>query len=193
MGTREETQPLAVAYAKHEPVQHLIETVVYCCEGISAAFDRYDEQYVKGPGLYFAVVSGESVAHYADQMGANSWPVEACSSVLADIDRFYESAQEVALSRDGGIVITVDGTILEQMVRFKDLTAGDDVDDDPGEQAYADWMGSRHMSAYDTSLRRSVVATITVSEESGRVTLFQSGEYDTLERDELGGPWRVEE
>jgi hypothetical protein len=193
MGARDEAEALTVKYADHEPVQHLIETVVFCCEGISAGFDRYDEQYVKGPGLYFAIVSGESVADYADQMGANCWPVENCSSVLEDMDQFYESAQEVALSRDGGIVITVDGTILAQMVRFKDLTAGDDVDDEPGEQVYADWMGSRHMSAFDTSLRRSVVATVTVSEESGRVTIFQSGDYDTLERDELGGPWRVDE
>jgi len=192
MGACDDGGTLTFDYAEHEHVQHLIETVVYCAEGVSASFDRYDEEYVKGPGLYFAIVSGESVVQYADQMGTNCWPIDVCSSVLADIDRFYEAAREVALSRDGGIVITVDGTIIEQMVRFKDLTAGDDVHEETVDREYADWMGSRHMSAYDTSLRRSVVATVTVSEETGRVTLFQSGEYDTLERDELGGPWRAE-
>jgi DNA integrity scanning protein DisA with diadenylate cyclase activity len=125
-------------------------------------------------------------------MGSNRWPIDICSSVLDDLERFYTAARDVALSRDGAVVLTVDGTVLEQMVRFKDLTAGDDVAEEQRDMEYADWMGSRHMSAFDTSLRRSVVATITVSEETGRVTVFQSGEYDTLERDELGGPWRTE-
>jgi hypothetical protein len=192
MGARDDGQPLTFDYAEHDHVQHLIETVLFCAEGVSASFDRYKEQYVKGPGLYLAVVSGESVCEYADRMGSNRWPIDICSSVLDDLERFYTAARDVALSRDGAVVLTVDGTVLEQMVRFKDLTAGDDVAEEQRDMEYADWMGSRHMSAFDTSLRRSVVATITVSEETGRVTVFQSGEYDTLERDELGGPWRTE-
>ena len=58
---------------------------------------------------------------------------------------------------------------------------------------YADWMGSRHMSVLDTSLREDVVATITLSEATGRVTVFSDGRYESVDRNATGGRWRVAE
>ena len=50
---------------------------------------------------------------------------------------------------------------------------------------YADWMGTRHMSALETSTRDAVFAVVTLSEENGRVTVFRDGDYDNRQRDEL--------
>jgi len=38
-------------------------------------------------------------------------------------------------------------------------------------------MGARHMSALEASTRTNVVATITLSEENGRVSVFVDGEH----------------
>lgn len=176
---------LAIPYGDHRPVQHLIDCLQFGLEGISADFPKYEEQFVKGPGLYFAVVSGCSVAEYADPMGDNRWPVENYREVRADLDTFTDVAYDVAMSQDGAVVVGVDGVVSEQMVRFKDVGVD-------GTPEYADWMGSRHMSAYDISTRPEVVATVTLSEETGRVTRFASGSYTTFERDELGTPWRTD-
>ncbi|HET7325334.1 MAG TPA: hypothetical protein VFJ06_13485, partial [Halococcus sp.] len=56
---------------------------------------------------------------------------------------------------------------------------------------YADWMGSRHMSALDTSARPEVVTTITLSAENGRVTVFRNGEFTAYTRNELSSKWRA--
>jgi len=56
--------------------------------------------------------------------------------------------------------------------------------------AYEDWMGSRHMSPLETSLRPAVVATVTLSEESGRVSVFQDGAVRSTQREEIAGEWR---
>jgi hypothetical protein len=73
------------------------------------------------------------------------------------------------------------------MVRFRDAPAGSS-----GSAAarYADWMGSRHMSAADTSARPDVVTTITLSAENGRVTRFRDGEYRTTPYGELRRAWQ---
>lgn len=103
--------------------------------------------------------------------------------VLDNITGFYETAKEVASSRDGAVVISVDGVIQRQMVRFRDLST-----DHPREQRenasleYAEWMGSRHMSVLDTSVRSDVVTTITLSAENRRVTVFRNGEFTAQTR-----------
>lgn len=183
---------LRIEYGDHDAVEEVIAVVTFCLEGISLAFDAWDEPQVRGPGLYVAVVAGTTVADYADPMGGNRWPVEACPTVTDDLDAFHAAASEVAFSRDGAVVVSVDGTVLEQMVRMKDLSVADRsaVGDDP---AYADWMGARHMSALDTSVRDAVVATVTLSEESGRVTRFVDGRYEDAPRETLGSPWRAED
>lgn len=171
-------------YADHGRVQELLDLLVYCFEGVSLSFDRWDEPYVKGPGLYAAVVAGTSVTPYADPMGDNRWPVEQCGNVFED-GSLFESAESVARETDGAVVVTVDGEIHEQMVRFKyrpEQVANGDVE-------YADWMGSRHMSAADTSARDEVVAALTLSEETGRVSVFRDGSYEDYTRAELGGRW----
>ena len=77
------------------------------------------------------------------------------------------------------------------MVRFRNLPEQEFAQTDAVEEIeYADWMGARHMSAVDTSLRRDVVATVTLSEEDGRVAVFKNGTFEAYRRDELGGPWR---
>lgn len=55
---------------------------------------------------------------------------------------------------------------------------------------YADWMGTKHLSAIEVSVREEVVAAITLSEEDGRMTVFEDGDYNDYQRDELGGVWR---
>ncbi len=175
---------LAIAFEDHERVRRLIDAIRYCLEGLSLAFDGWDEPRTKGPGMYVAVVAGRSIADHADPMGTNRWPVAESHDVLADLDSFSEAATDVALSNDGAVVVSVDGVVQEQMVRFRDLPEAD--------AAYADWMGTRHMSALDTSKRESIVATLTLSQESGRVTLFRDGTYDSVERDALAARWRTD-
>lgn len=75
------------------------------------------------------------------------------------------------------------------MVRLRDLDLSVVADDRTGIE-YADWMGSRHMSALETSLREAVVARDTLSEETGRVSVFRDGNVATWQRGELGGVWR---
>lgn len=178
--------PLDIPYEEHRPVEHLLDCIQFCLEGLSSEFPEYDAKFVRGPGLYFAVVSGRSVTDYADPMGDNVWPVESHREITADLDAFTDAAYDVAMSRDGAVVVGVDGIISEQMVRFKDVGTEKSVE-------YADWMGSRHMSAFDISTKPEVVATLTLSEETGRVTRFESDSYSTFERNELGESWRVDE
>lgn len=191
IGLMSVAEPLRINYTEHERVIELIDIVTYCVEGISIQFTRWNEGHVRGPGLYIAIVSEDSLIECADPMGANRWPVETCGVVSNALDPFFEAASDVAMNCDGAVVISVDGTVLEQMVRFKDLTNEElsrlsDID----RIEYADWMGARHMSAADTSARSNVVATITLSEENGRVTIFNDGSYQDYNRDQLGGEWR---
>lgn len=180
------TNSLQIAYRDHDCVQNLIGTVQHVLESVSSGFDNWEEDYVLGPGLYFAIVSGRSVADYADPMGDNRWPVEECSNVFNDVDEFYATSKNVAKDCDGGIVISVNGQVMEQMVRFRDIEADTQT---TGEAEYASWMGSRHMSAADTSTRPEVVATLTLSEETGRVTRFIDGEHTDWTHEEVTGKW----
>lgn len=183
------SDPLDIEYTTHDRVRRLIDVVRFCVEDISQTFDRWDEPRTTGPGLYFAVVSGHSVREYADSMGNSLWPVDRCRNVLEDVDAFYGASEEIALTEDGAVVISVDGVVQERMVRFRDDSLGSS---DSVEQTahYADWMGSRHMSAADTSMRPDVVTTITLSAETGRVTLFEDGEYVTRSREEISTEYR---
>lgn len=187
-----ESHPLEITYEDHATVTELLDVIQFCLEDISLSFDRWDEPYTRGPGLYIAIVSGRSLRDYADAMGDNHWPIEKSRHVLDDITDFYEIAKEVASSQDGAVVISVDGVVQRQMVRFRDLST-----DHSREQRentsleYAEWMGSRHMSALDTSVRSAIVTTITLSAENGRVTVFRNGKFTAQTRDELSAEWRV--
>ncbi len=175
---------LSIEYERHEGVRELIDAVRFCLEGLSLGFDGHDDPSRKGPGAYLAVVAGRDIAEHADPMGDNRWPVEESRVPLSDLDRFYDALAEVALTRDGAVVLSVDGVLQEQMVRFRDH---------PGSGTeYADWMGSRHMSALDTSRRESVVATLTLSQESGRVSVFRDGGYEAVPREGIAARWRAE-
>lgn len=182
---------LRIGYEDHDGVRELIDCLHFTLEGISLDFDRWGEDYVKGPGLYVAVVTGPSVERFADPMGRNQWPVDRCRNVCLDLQNFFETARDVARSRDGAVIISVDGVVQRQMVRFGDLMPGERDDLPPQRDEYEDWMGTRHMSALDTSRRPNVVTTLTLSEETGRVSVFESGAMETLERPELGGEWNV--
>jgi hypothetical protein len=181
------SDPLDIDYHSHERVQRVIDIVRFCIEDISLSFDRWDEPYTTGPGLYIAIISGHTVRDHADPMGNNRWPVEDSRDVLEDVDSFYEAMKEVARTRDGAVVISIDGIIQEQMVRFRDAPA-ESSESTAGR--YAEWMGSRHMSAADTTVRPDVVTTITLSAEDGRVTRFRDGEYRTTPRSELHQEWQ---
>jgi hypothetical protein len=174
--------------AVHSTVDTLIDRLVDVAESLSADFGRWDEQYVSGPSLYVVVVANANYGRYADPLGTNTWPTDVARVVTEDLDAFMNAAEEVALSRDGAVIVTVDGTIQEQMVRIRSPSAAEVERRD--EIEYADWMGTKHLSAVEVSTREEVLAAVTLSEENGRVTVFRDGGYDDHERDELGGRWR---
>jgi diadenylate cyclase len=176
---------LSIEYERHDRVRELIDAVRYCLEGLSLGFDAHDDPGAKGPGAYLAVVAGRRLTEHADPMGDNRWPVEECREPLSDLDTFYDTLAKVASTRDGAVVLSVDGVLQGQMVRFRDHPASG--------TEYADWMGSRHMSALDTSCRDSVVATLTLSQESGRVTVFRDGEYEGVRRERIASRWDSED
>jgi DNA integrity scanning protein DisA with diadenylate cyclase activity len=76
------------------------------------------------------------------------------------------------------------------MVRIKSPSAAVTEETDV---EYADWMGTKHLSAAESSVREAVLAAVTLSEENGRVTVFEDGQYMVFERGELGGLWRPTE
>jgi diadenylate cyclase len=181
-----EADSLRVEYTT---VTELTDFVTYAIESISLGFDRWDEEFVRGPGLYFVIVTGVHSKAYADPLGENTWPIETCRVVTEDLDSFVEAARTVGHTRDGAVVISTDGTIQEQMVRIKSLgTSGSVTDDETIE--YADWMGTKHFSGVEVSVREEIVAAITLSEEDGRMTVFRDGTYDDYPRDALGSEWR---
>ncbi|SNR30176.1 diadenylate cyclase [Halorubrum vacuolatum] len=182
---------LSIDYRNHDGVTEIVDRLAYAAEHVSIAFDGWEEPHVKGPGLYFAVVADREYGAYADPMGENRWPRGECASVFSE-DAFVDAAERVGLARDGGVVVAVDGEVQAQMVRFRDLGAHADEADLMNGVEYEPWMGSRHMSAIETSVRPEVVATVTLSEESGRVSVFRDGEAHTYTRTELGGRWRGE-
>ncbi|OYR46988.1 MULTISPECIES: diadenylate cyclase [unclassified Halorubrum] len=182
---------LTIEYGAHERVSEVVDRLTYCAEHISVAFDGWEEPHVKGPGLYFAVVADRGYGAYADAMGDNRWPREDCASVF-DEDAFVDAAGTVSVERDGGIVVAVDGEVEEQMVRFRDLGTRSGESRLVDDVSYEPWMGSRHMSAIETSVRPEVVATVTLSEETGRVSVFRDGDATSMRRNEIGGEWRAE-
>ncbi|MXR40590.1 hypothetical protein GRX01_04415 [Halobaculum sp. WSA2] len=153
----------------------ILERVERCTKDVSLGFDRWDDPVARGPGLYF-IIERESIAELTDPMGSNRWPVEDCASVLDGTDVLLETAETVASSCDGAIVVHSDGTIDEAMVRVKQLSEAERRR--VGDLPYAGWMGARHMSALETSTREEVVAAITLSEENGRVTVFANGRFE---------------
>ena len=182
---------LEIDYGAHDPVRDVVDRLRYCAECISIDFEGWEEPHVKGPGLYFAVVSDRDYGAYADPMGDNRWPRSVCTSVF-DEETLVETARTVSLERDGGIVVAVDGSIEPQMVRFRDLGTRSWESDLVDSVEYESWMGSRHMSAIETSVRPEVIATVTLSEETGRVSAFREGEAESWVRDEIGDPWRTD-
>lgn len=74
-----------------------------------------------------------------------------------------------------------------QLLHLYQLVLGSD------ELEYAEWMGTKHTSALETSLREDVLWAVTLSEEDNRVTTFIDGNYRDYAREEIGGRWRPEE
>ncbi len=176
---------------KYATSQDLMDQIRYVAESLSLGFDRWDEPYVSGPSLYFLVVAETDFEEYTDPLGENTWPTDRCKVVSDSSDAFRRVTHDVAFSRDGAIIVTGDGTIQRQMVRVRspsreELPAVEDLD-------YPDWMGTKHMSALETSLRENVLWAITLSEENGRVTTYLNGTYQDYPRDEIGGRWRPDE
>ncbi len=175
---------------KYATSQELMDQIRYTAESLSLGFDQWNEQYVSGPSLYVLIVAEVNFGAYTDSLGENVWPVDRCRVATESPEAFTKVARDVAFSRDGAVVITGDGTIQEQMVRVRSPSSEEvgDIDD----LQYADWMGTKHMSALETSLRDDVLWAITLSEEDGRVTTFLDGTYQDYPRGEIGGRWRPE-
>nr|WP_049904877.1 MULTISPECIES: diadenylate cyclase [Haloferax] len=175
--------------AEYATIPETIDILRYVAESLSLSFSRWDEPYVTGPSLYFIVVADIDFGRYTDPLGDNTWPVEQCRSVGITSNEFIDAARNVAFSCDGAVVIAADKTIQEQMVRVRTPNTTEAVEETP--IASAAWMGTKHLSALEVSLREEVLASVTLSEENGRVTVFRSGEYTDREREELGGRWRT--
>ena len=173
---------------EHSTVDDLVERLVDTAESLSAGFDQWEEQYVSGPSLYGVIFADANYGQYVDPLGANTWPTDVARVVSEDPEAFVRAAEEVAFSQDGAFVVTVDGTIQEQMVRVRSPTATEVEDRETVD--YADWMGTKHLSAVEVSTREAVLAAVTLSEENGRVTVFRDGTYEDRKRHELGGRWR---
>ena len=160
---------------KYATSQELMDRIRYTAETLSMEFECWDEQHVAGPSLYFLVVADIDFAHYTDPLGGNRWPVERCRVVSESTESFTKVARDVAFSCDGAVVVTGDGTIQEQMVRVRSPGRGEI--GDAGDLDYPDWMGTKHLSALETSTREGVLWAVTLSEEDGRVTTFLDGSY----------------
>ncbi|QZX99313.1 diadenylate cyclase [Halobaculum rubrum] len=176
---------------KYASSQDLMDRIRYVAETLSVEFDKWDDQYVSGPSLYFLVVAETDFEEYTDPLGENIWPTDRCKIVLDSLEGFRRVAEDVAFSRDGAIIVTGDGTIQRQMVRVRspnhaEVSAVADLE-------YPDWMGTKHMSALETSLRKNVLWAITLSEENGRVTTYLDGTYQDYPREEIGGRWRPDQ
>ena len=176
--------------SKYATSQNLMDQIRYVCESLSISFDRWEEQYVSGPSLYFLIVAETDFEMYTDSLGENVWPTDRCTLVTDSSEKFKQVAEDVAFSRDGAIIVTGDGTIQKQMVRVRSPSR-DEVPE-VAQLEYPDWMGTKHMSALETSLRENVLWAITLSEEDGRVTTYLNGTYQDYPRDEIGGRWRPE-
>jgi len=154
-----------------------------CIETIRRGFDRWDDCYAKGPGLYF-VVTSESTPEFVEPMGSNRWVVEDCATVFDTPDTLVETAQKVAFGCDGAVVVHDDGTIEAEMARVKQLSSAEyqEIDELP----FTGWMGARHMSALETSTRGEVLSVVTLSEEDGRMTVFRNGTFEDYPRTASG-------
>lgn len=172
---------------EHSKSGSIIRRLVDVSESLSAEFGKWDEQYVSGPSLYFVLVADANYDSYTDALGENKWPTETSRLVTGQLDAFVTATREVAFSCDGAIIVTVDGTVQEQMVRVK--SSASPTVERREEIEYADWMGTKHLSASEISTRDEVLAAVTLSEENGRVTLFEGGKFTDNTRDELGGRW----
>ena len=170
--------------------QALMDQIRYTAEMLSMEFDRWGEQHVTGPSLYVLVVADINFTDYTDPLGANRWPVERCRVVGDSPEAFTRVAEDVAFSCDGAVVVTGDGTVQEQMVRVRSPSVAEM--EEFGGLSYPDWMGTKHLSALETSTRQEVLWAVTLSEETGRVTTFLNGTYQDYPRDEIGGRWRPE-
>ena len=173
---------------KYATSQDLMDQIRYVAERLSVEFDKWNDQYVSGPSLYFLVVAETDFEAYTDPLGENIWPTDRCKIVHDSPEAFRRVAEDVAFSRDGAIIVTGDGTIQRQMVRGRspnraEVPAVEELE-------YPDWMGTKHMSALETSLRKNVLWAVTLSEEDGRVTTYLDGTYQDYPREEIGGRWR---
>jgi diadenylate cyclase len=174
----------------YETSQGLMDLLRYTCEALSLDFTRWNEQYVAGPSLYFLVVADVDFDEYTDPLGANRWPIDRCGVVSESAEPFIDVARDVAFTCDGAGVIAADGTIQEQMVRVRSPSPAEMKNS--GSLSYADWMGTKHLSAMEISTREEVLWAVTLSEENGRVTTFADGTYQDYPRGEIGGRWRPE-
>ena len=176
---------------KYATSQELMDQIRYTAESLSLQFDRWGEHHVSGPSLYILIVAEVNFDSYTDPLGEHGWPIDRCHVASESPDAFTTVARDVAFSQDGAVIMTGDGTIQEQMVRVRSpsRSAVPDIDD----LQYPNWMGTKHMSALETSLREDVLWAITLSEEDGRVTTFLNGTYQDYPREEIGGRWRPDD
>jgi diadenylate cyclase len=174
-------------HAEFATVDTTVDLLNYVAEDISLDFEQWGDRYARGPSLYFLVLSEVRFDSFVDGLGTNRWPVESARVLPEDFTAAVRVASDVAFDCDGAVVVSADGTFQERMVRVRSTPEHRIPDVE-----YPDWMSAKHLSAFEASTREGVLAAVTLSEESGRVTVFRGGSYEDRERDELGGRWRVD-
>ena len=175
-------------YANFATIEDTVELLRYIAEDVSLRFSQWDDRYVRGPSLYFLVVSDVRIDSFVDPLGDNAWPVATARALPEDFTAAVAAAADIAFGRDGAVVISADGTFQEQMVRVRTIH-----DYTPRDAAHAEWMSAKHLSASEISTKEEVLAAVTLSEEDGRVTVFRDGAYDDYPREKLGGRWRAQD
>ncbi len=174
-------------HAEFATVDTTVDLLTYVAEDVSLDFDQWGSRYVRGPSLYFLVLSEVRFDSFVDGLGTNRWPVESARVLPEDFTAAVRVASDVAFDCDGAVVVAADGTFQERMVRVRSTPEHRIPDVE-----YPDWMSAKHLSAFEASTREGVLAAVTLSEENGRVTVFRGGSYEDRERDELGGRWRAD-
>ena len=81
--------------SKFATIEETIDLLTYITEDVSLGFKRWDDRYIRGPGLYFVVISEVRFDSFVDPLGTNRWPVETARALRDGFrpDGFLAAAQ----------------------------------------------------------------------------------------------------
>lgn len=175
------TSEISADYWHHDRFQEMKDITKNYLMKMSAEFEDYGEDGIKGPALYIAFIADYSIDDFAVKSSPNVWEgLDEDRHIDDDPDKVYDELKEMA-GEDLAIVVWMDGKFFPYRVRFDSV--------DKEERSHVDlnqeW-GARHMSAAETSYREEVVTTMTLSEDTGEINIFRDGgSFRSLDREEI--------